>query len=78
MLENALITLLEHDPDVLKYLNQAVPKNCNGEFKPLTYRRDDGVIEEWTPDFSVVWKNRKIMIIEVKPLSKILVTLKKI
>ncbi|MHA1675308.1 MAG: hypothetical protein ACTSYI_16985 [Promethearchaeota archaeon] len=52
MLENALITLLEHDPDVLEYLNQAVPKDNSGDFKPLTYRRSDGVIEEWTPDFT--------------------------
>jgi len=72
MLENAFITLLEHDPDVLEYLNQAVPKDNSGDFKPLTYRRSDGVIEEWTPDFTVIWRNGNPMIIEVKPLAVIL------
>ena len=72
MLENSLITLLEHDSEVIEYLNQAVPKNQKGEFTLLTYSRQDGVIEEWTPDFSVIWKTGRPMVIEVKPLSKIL------
>ncbi len=71
MLENALIILLEHDPDVVEYLNQAVPKNNVGAFKPLTYYRIDGIREEWTPDFAVIWKTGRLMIIEVKPLGTI-------
>ncbi len=46
MLETTLITLLEHNPDVIEYLNQAVPQDANGNFNPLTYTRKDGAVEE--------------------------------
>ena len=72
LLENDLIILLEHDPDILEYLNQAVPENKDKEFLPLVYVRKDGVKEEWIPDFSVIWQHRRPMIIEVKPLAVIM------
>ncbi|NHI92805.1 MAG: hypothetical protein EAX96_09920, partial [Candidatus Lokiarchaeota archaeon] len=71
LLEDNLIVLLEHEINVIEYLNQAVPRNIDGEFKPLSYIRYDGIREDWIPDFSVIWKHRKPMIIEVKPLAVI-------
>ena len=78
LLENALIHLIEHEPDVIEYLNQSVPQNTEGEFKPLNYIRNDGISEEWIPDFSVLWRHRKPMIIEVKPLVAIMKDRKKL
>lgn len=71
--ENLCMVLLEQEPKVLEYLHQAVPRDKNGDFKPLEYERQDKVIQRWIPDMAVIWEHRsKPWIIEVKPMNYIL------
>ncbi|MFQ5979210.1 MAG: TnsA endonuclease N-terminal domain-containing protein [Candidatus Heimdallarchaeota archaeon] len=72
ILENAFMVLCEQEARIIEYLPQAVAKNKVGMFQPLPYTRLDGVEETWTPDFSIIWSNRKPWVVEVKRVKEIM------
>lgn len=65
-LEDSLMVLQEHSPSITQYLPQSVPISKNQQVKKWEYKRRDGIFEEWTPDSSCLWKNRRPLVIEVK------------
>ncbi len=67
-LEDTLMVLQEHEPNILLYLPQSIPVTGKKLGKKLEYIRKDGIIEEWTPDNASLWIEQKPKIIEVKSI----------